>query len=244
MSTIVPNNYIGNHLKDCYSELLMIGGLGTWAPYCLDNANLNHIEVRFNNHWSGLVGSDEVEYMVCVTDEKGIINSIEVLALTSLQSQTVTLSRQCNHPVLGAVYFGCISPEVTKRGSEQYRSNDYFYVAYESAHSYSAVHSQPLDVVSQHNTSGKQNCIEIRDFESSRLLLGNPSIRQSSGYIGLRNAKGGRLRKIQLELEPFSVVTLDLNVVPDGWYTIHCKVGGDYADLMRSSDKGLMVRHM
>lgn len=243
MKLDISTQIIGTHLKDCYLELQQIGALRSWAPYCLDLPSLKSVGARFNNHWGDLITPDTIEYMITVTDEDGLITHSEIQALMKMQSGEFKMRPGSGYPSLGAVYFGCVSPEINEWMGDQNESVDYFYLAYEADASYSLHHSQPFDVTSNVNLSGWPTCTEVLASESPRILLGNPSIAPSTGNISLRRS-GRRLQQFQTTLEPFQVTAFHLNMVPDGWYTIHCPVGKAYSTLVRSYRDTVLARHM
>jgi len=237
------SQFIGTHLNDCYAELRQIGALGTWAPFCLDIPSLKGVEARFNNHWGDLIIPSAVEFMVTVTDGDGLITHSEVVPLGDMQSGVFQLRPFSGQTTLGAIYFGCVSPEIHSWVADQKESIDYFYLAYESVGSYSLVHSQPFDVASRVNASGWPACIEVLAAESPRILMGNPSIAPSSGDISFLRSGAG-LQKYHTSLNPFQVKVFDLNVIPDGWYTMRCAVAKNYSSLVRSYRDMVFARHL
>ena len=91
MTFFKPDRFVGQNLKDCYAELQEMGGLRTWAPYCLDSDYVRQVEVRFNNHWGTLADPGAIEYLVTITDGKGQIVSSNVYPLSDLQSYVACL---------------------------------------------------------------------------------------------------------------------------------------------------------
>ena len=236
-------SFVGKNLGDCYAELYGIGGMRSWAPYSFDDPSLEHIELRFNNHWGRLTGPGEIEYLVTVTDEAGLITFSEGYPLEDLEMGVVKLDVGAGHPDLGAIYFGCVTPMVQEWGSGESASNDYFYISYQSLDAYSVIHAQPLQIDSTSTRSGKLNCINILASEQPRILVGNPNIHLSEGAIRLGNVSGGKSRSFKIQLAPFHVAKQELSV-PDGWYTVSCGVGRSYSHLMRASSGMVFVRHL
>lgn len=244
MSLMNADLYLGKRLEECWAELHAVGGLSTWAPYSFDSRSIKRIELRFNNHWGTLIEEGYLEYLIMVTDEKGLITYLKAFPLKDLESCTIPLTERETHSNLGAVYFGCASPAALEWATDEHGAADYFYLAYECEDSYSVVHAQPFDADSRINSSSWPNCIQVSAEESPKILLGNPSIHPSSGYVRLQDLGSGRRIQFEMELKPFNVMKFNLDGVNDGWYAINCDVGKGYAHLIRSFDRGLTLRHM